>query len=409
MAPSQPPPAVRFIGLDVHKRSVTVGAVDAHQTVVLRPRRFSLAAFEDWAHKHLTATDLVALEATTNAWYFVDLLQPHVAAVSVAHPAKLKHITAARVKNDARDALKLAQLLAANLLPTVWVPPAEVRELRALITHRKRLVNQRTQARNRLQSVLHRHNLVPPAGKLFAPSHRAWWDALTLSPSERLRVRQDLALFDYVEHLVADVEAELAQLSAMEPWVTQMPFLVQLPGFGGLTAITVLAAIGDVRRFATAKHLVGYSGLGASVSDSGDTHRSGKITKEGRRELRAVLIEAAWVAVEHHPHWHMTFERLAARIGKPKAIVAIARKLLVAVWYVLTHRQVDCHGDVDAVARKLMNWATRYRLARRCGMKRGAFVRWHLDQLGIGMDVDSVLFASQRTPLPPSTRLLAPP
>ncbi len=402
-------PLVRFIGLDVHKRSVTVAAVDAQQTVVLRPRRFSLATFEDWAHKHLLATDVVALEATTNAWYFVDLLQPLVATVTVAHPAKTKHITAARVKNDARDAFKLAQLLAANLLPTVWIPPADVRELRALITHRKRLVHQRTQARNRLQSVLHRHNLVPPAGKLFAPSHRAWWTALALSPSETLRVQQDLALLDYVEHLVNEVEAELARLSATAPWVTQMPFVVQLPGFGGLTAITVLAAIGDITRFPSAKKLVGYSGLGTWIADSGDTHRSGRITKEGRRELRAVVIEAAWVAVEHHPHWQAQFARLAVRIGKPKAIVAIARKLLVAVWYVLTHRQVDCHADVDAVARKLMNWATRYRLARRCGMRRGAFVRRQLDQLGIGMDLDSVLFASHRTPLPPSGHLLAPP
>jgi len=122
-----------------------------------------------------------------------------------------------------------------------------------------------------------------------------------------------------------------------------------------------------------------------------------------------VVIAAAWVAVEHHPHWQAQFARLAARIGKPKAIVAIARKLLVAVWYVLTHRQVDCHANVDAVARKLMNWATRYRLARRCGMRRGVFVRQHLDQLSIGVEVDSVHVAGQRTPLPPSARRLAPP
>ena len=233
-----------------------------------------------------------------------------------------------------------------------------------------------------------------------------WIDIIS---SETLRVRQDLALLDYVEQLVNDVEAELARVSATDPWVTQTPFLVQLPGFGGLTAMTVLAAIGDITRFPSAKQLVGYSGLGTWIADSGDTHRSGKITKEGRRELRAVLIEAAWVAVEHQPHWQAQFAQLAARSGKPKAIVAIARKFLVAVWYVLTHRKVDCHGDVDAVARKLMNWATRYRLARWCGMKRGAFVRWHLDQLGIGVNIDSVLVAGQRTPLPPSARQLAPP
>lgn len=171
----------------------------------------------------------------------------------------------------------------------------------------------------------------PLPGSCFAPSHRGWWAALALSPSETLRVQQDLALLDYVEHLVNEVEAELARLSATEPWVTQMPFVVQLPGFGGLTAITVLAAIGDITRFPSAKKFGGYSGLGAWIADSGDTHRSDKITKEGRRELRAVVIEAAWVAVEHHPHWQAQCARLAQRMGKPKAIVAIARRLLVAV------------------------------------------------------------------------------
>jgi transposase len=88
--------------------------------------------------------------------------------VTVAHPLAVKLISAARVKTDARDTIKLARLLAANLIPSVWVPPLVVRELRALIAHRKRLVKQRTQARNRLHGVLQRHNLIPPQGKTTA-------------------------------------------------------------------------------------------------------------------------------------------------------------------------------------------------------------------------------------------------
>jgi transposase len=97
--------------------------------------------------------------------------------------------------------------------------------------------------------------------------------------------------------------------------VKQVPFLVQLPGLGILSVMSVLAAIGDITRFPSAKHLVGYAGLGASVHDSGETHRGGRITKEGRSDLRGVMVEAAWVAVEHHPHWKAQFERLAKRIG----------------------------------------------------------------------------------------------
>ena len=94
-----------------------------------------------------------------------------------------------------------------------------------------------------------------------------------------------------------------------------MPFLVQLPGLGMLSVMRILAAIGDITRFPSAKKLVGYAGLGASVHDSGDTHRGGHITKEGRRDLRYVMVEAAWVAVEHHPHWKTQFEHLTKRMG----------------------------------------------------------------------------------------------
>src|ERR687886_3051146 len=158
----------RFVALDVHRNHVVVGAVDAQQTVVLTPRRFGFAAFATWAQDHLSKTDAVVLEASSNAWLLHDQLVPLVASVTVAHPLGVKLIAAARVKTAGRDTIKLARLLAANLIPPVWVPPAPVRELRALVTHRKRLVQQRTQARNRLHAVLHRHNLTAPDGKPFA-------------------------------------------------------------------------------------------------------------------------------------------------------------------------------------------------------------------------------------------------
>ena len=93
------------------------------------------------------------------------------------------------------------------------------------------------------------------------------------------------------------------------PWVEQMPFLLHLPGVGLITAMTILAAIGEISRFASAKALVGYSGLGVRVHASGQVHRTGGITKQGRQERRVVLIEAAWVAVKRSPFWQARFER----------------------------------------------------------------------------------------------------
>jgi transposase len=251
--PESPP---RFVALDVHKSYLMIGAVDGSQTIVLPPRRVTLAQFPAWTSKHLLPTDQVVLETTTNAWELYDYLVPLVAHVVVADPVQVKVIAASFVKTDKRDTLALARLLAANLIPTVWVPPPVVRELRALVAHRQRLIKQRTMAKNRLQSLLHRHNLPPPAGDHFGPKQRAWWAALGLSPSERLCAQQDLALIDALSPLIGAVEAELARLSQQDPWHEQMPFLLQLPGIGLIGAMTLLAAIGDITRFSTPKHLL---------------------------------------------------------------------------------------------------------------------------------------------------------
>jgi transposase len=348
---------------------------------VLTPRKLSLERFGQWALEHLTKTDQVVLEATTNAWTLYDQLAPLVQEVKIAHPLLIKLISSARVKTDTRDTLHLARVLAAGLIPAVWVPPPPVRELRVLVAHRQRLVRQRTQASNRLHSVLHAHQLVPPAGRLGSSGQQAWWNELDVPTLERLRVQQDLTLLQTVEGLLTTVDAELSRLSTQAPWQELMPFLMQLPGFAVVTSMTVLAAIGDITRFPSAKKLVGYSGLGASVHASGQTYHTGPITKQGRRELRTVLVEAAWSAVEHHPYWHAEFARLVPSLGKGKAIVAIARKLLVVVWHVLIHQAADRHADLPMVSRKLQRWGKQHSLAHQHGLSSGAFARQHLQRL----------------------------
>jgi transposase len=371
----------RYVGLDVHKHYIMVGAINAAQEVVLPPRRVSLLEFEGWAKKQLRSTDEVVLEATTNAWYLYDLLEPLVARVVVCHPPQVKLIAAALVKTDKKDTMTLAKLLAVGMIPAVWVPPEHVRELRALINHRQRLIAQQTRLKNRLQSLLHRHHLVPPGGQLFAEANRAWWLGLRLSSSEKLRLRQDLILLDQLEPLITEVETELNQLSLAEPWAELTPYLLQLPGIGLITAMTILSAIGEIERFPTAKKLVGYAGLGAKVHSSGQTHRTGGITKQGRKELRRVLIEAAWTAVRYDQYWQEQFERLAYRIGREKAIVAIARKLLVIIWHVLTAKVADHRAEPQQVARYFIRWGRQLRVKTTLGIKASQFARQQLDRL----------------------------
>lgn len=133
---------------------------------------------------------------------------------------------------------------------------------------------------------------------------------------------------------------------------------------------------------------------------SGQTYETGRITKQGRRELRSALVEAAWMAVQYHPAWRDRFEHLATRIGKGKAIVAIARKLLVVIWHVLTQRAADRNALADAVARKFVRWGKSAGKQQLQGRTVGAFARGQLDLVRIGHELASVDYGGKTFKLP---------
>jgi len=214
---------------------------------------------------------------------------------------------------------------------------------------------------------------------------------LELSATERLRVEHDLATLTHLHPQIEQVDAELRRLSTSEVWDEHVPYLVQLPGIGLLTAMTILAAIGDITRFAAAKKLVGYAGLGAGVHASGKTHRDKGITKQGRRDLRFVMVEAARVAVQSHPYWKQQFENLATRIGDHKAVVAIARKLLVVVWQVLMAKSTDRQANAEQVAFKLMIWGWKLNEEEKGGLTTAQFIRAQLMRLGLGEELSHII------------------
>jgi hypothetical protein len=174
-----------------------------------------------------------------------------------------------------------------------------------------------------------------------------------------------------------------------------------------ILSMVVLGAIGDIRRFETAKKLVGYAGLGSSVHDSGQTHRQGRITKAGRKELRWALVEAAHRAVMSHPHWKTLFHTYQKRMSKAKAYVAIARKLLVVIWHVLSKRVIDCHSDENRVAYKMLSWAWQLDDHQRRGLSRPQFVRWQLLHMGIGNDLTHIRTGDKRRRIAPVDEVLS--
>jgi transposase len=410
--PSPPTRSTRYLAADLHKHYLVIGGLDAQLKSVLAPKRLSLEAWPAWAKAHLRPSDHLVVESTSNAFDFYDQVAPLVGRVVVANPAKIALIASTRVKTDKADTLWLARLLVAGLIPEVWVPPAPVRELRSLLAHRQRLVQSRTRLRNRLHSVLHRHGLAAPEGDPFGPAQRSFWAQLAVSPTEQLRVRHDLAGLDHLATQLDELQAELERLSTVTPWAEPLPYLLQLPGFGLIVALTLLAGIGEITRFPSAKELVGYAGLGSRVHDSGQTHRTGKLTKTGRRELRWALVEASWRAVDHHPTWKDRFERLKARMSANQAIIAIAHQLLIVLWHVLSKHEADRQAEPEKVALKFLCWAGQLTPEQRGGLTTGQFARLHLHQLQLGEDLTQVGRGSHQRRLPPvaavMTRSAAP-
>jgi transposase len=393
----------RFIGLDIHKYYLVATGVDADLNPVYGPRRIGYASLEEWIHKELTHEDAVVVEMTTNTWQIHDELLPRVHSVTVVHPPHVSLIVRAQVMTDRIAALTLARLHAKGLLVGIWIPPHEVRDLRALIAQRAKMTRLSTQAKNRLHAILHRHHIPPPSANPFLPSTRPWWENLPLSLAEKVNLSCDLDTLAFAQRQIALFETALANLAAQDE---RVPLLVQLPGISLITALTLLSAIGSIQRFPSAKQLVGYAGLGARIHDSGLSYRSGRITKAGRKDIRAVMVEAAQTAANTHPHWKAELERLLPRTGRNKAIVAIARKLLVAVWHILTRQVADRFADPEMAARKFFQHA--YKLGchnRPQDQSTAAYVRQQLDRLGMGTDLVSVPWGVKKHPiqLPPSS------
>jgi transposase len=383
-------PAIRYVALDIHKHYCVVAAVNRDAQVVLQPVRVEHQDLEGWLKKNLRASDHVVIESTTNAWHVYDLLEPLAERVLVANPIKVKQIACARVKTDIRDTLILARLLAANLVPGVWVPPLHVRQLRQLLSQRRQMVETHTQIVNRMHSVAHRHHLNHPRGKRFNEKNTTWQKDKILSATEQFQLTVEMENREYIEKQINKIGKEIAKMSHQKPWAQSMTYIMQLPGFGVITAMTVLAAVGEIERFESPKKLGSYSGLTSGVEQSGTKLREKGITKEGRKELRWAMVEVAQRAVKSDPLWKRRFQELQQRMHRNQAIVAIARRLLELVWYVLTRRQAYRHFSQERIAYKYLTWAWQMDDEARDGLTRQQFARYYLMRLGIGHDLTRV-------------------
>jgi transposase len=362
---------MRFVGLDVHRDFCEVaiveeGGVRSAGRVPTTPEALTLLG------ESLGPATEVVLEATANALPIARLLRPHVARVVLTEPSAVHESGAA--KTDKIDARALAKLLASGFAGEVWAPDDETAALRRLLSRRRQLVRQRTREKNQVHAVLMR-NLEPrpPMSDLFGLKGRAWLAGRPLPETEREMVEACLRHLDFLNQELALLDRALSRrvLDSEE-----MLRLLQLPGVSAVTAATLMAAIGDISRFPSPRHLVGYLGLDPRVRQSGlGPAKHGRISKHGPGAVRAVLVEAAWVASRSAGPLRAFWQRIAARRGANIATVAVARKLVMLAWQLLTKREDYAFKRPAALAEKLRTLELAAGAERRQGRRDGARVR----------------------------------
>jgi transposase len=338
--------------------------------------RIGLEAFG----RSLTKEDEVVIEATGNAMAAVRVLAPHVARVIVANPLQVKAIAHAHVKTDKIDAGVLASLRAADFLPEIWLPDADTERLRRLVARRNQVVRHRTRIKNEVHAILHAHLIPPcPHADLFGRLGRIWLARQVIPDDERAAIDRHLRELDRLSEDLESLDREIAQAAIGDPAVKR---LLTITGVNLIVAAGLAAAIGDVRRFPDPQKLVSYVGLNPRVRQSGlGLAQHGRISKRGRSHARAMLVEAAWAASKAPGPLRAFFLRIRARRGHQIAAVAVARKLAVLCWHLLTKGADYQWARPALVANKLRAMELQAGQPTRKGNKRGAAYAYNVKEL----------------------------
>jgi len=329
---------VRYFGLDVHLDFCEVAVTESGKVSQLGRIASTPEAIREFAGG-LSGEDQVALEASSGAMTIARLLRAGaVGRVVVCNAADTRAISHARVKCDRFDAAMLARLLAAGMLTEVWVADDGTLALRRRVARRAALVRARTRAKNEVHAVLARCLIGrPPMSDVFGRAGRMWLAEQRMPLEEAETVHGCLRQVDFLSSEIAALDQRIAQQTLQMPGFLR---LLTIPGVDVGTAAAVLAAIGDVSRFNSPGQLVAYLGLDPKIRQSGsEPARYGHISKRGDPQARSVLVEAAWVAIRSPGPLRAFGERVRARRGAQIAAVAVARKLVVICWHLLTKEQ----------------------------------------------------------------------
>jgi transposase len=325
-----------LVGCDLHSRKQQVAVLDTTTGEVVEQELVHDGDAVEQFYRALRPPVTIGIETTGYTQWFHALMHRLGHTVVVGEAAKIRAMVVRKTKTDRRDARHLLDLLKHDRFPAVWIPDGDTRDRRALVGHRVRLVRMRTMVKNGLQAIALSQRLALRS-KLWTRHGLAQLQALQL-PAHTARRRDDgLELLAWLSTRIAQLDDHIATIANNDP---RAKILLTHPGIGPLTALTTVLTLGPIARFPDSRHVVSYVGLAPAVEASADKQRLGKITKQGSALLRWVLGQAAPLAARADDDLRRRYFSILHRRGRPKARVALARKLLVRL-YIMLRDQID--------------------------------------------------------------------
>ena len=325
--------AKTVIGMDTGKRYSWFKAIDAESGQTLKEAKL----FNDEENfisflKDLPRPIRLVMEATANWQYFYKCFEDVVEEIQMAHPLKTKAIASAKIKTDRIDSGILAQLGMADLVPQAYIPPQDVRDLREILRHRAFMVALQTRVKNRIHSYLWKLGINCEYTDLFGKSGLKWLKSLDLREPFNTLIAQDLKI---LETLREEIKKTTKKIDALAKEDERVKLILPIKGIGKYSAMLILAEIGDIHRFPSPKNLISFAGLCPSTHQSGKVFYNGRITKQGSKWLRWILVEASQRYGKVPGKFGHIYRRISMKKGPKTAKVAVAREILKCIYYCL--------------------------------------------------------------------------
>ena len=317
-----------FLGIDVHKKTYAVTAICDGQVIKRDTLKASPLALITYCKKYYPGAELRSVYESGFCGFHLhrNLIAAGINNI-VVDAAGIETASSNRVKTDKRDSLKLASHLANNRLTGIRVPSVENEEKRALTRLRETFVRQRSRLANQIKAQLHLQGLIPAdCKKKIGATRIKQLRSLALLPGFKYVLEQFLDCWIEMDLKIKEIDKEVAKQAQID--TPKEKIFRSVPGIGPTSSRILANELEDLSQFKNERQLFSFIGLTPSEHSSGEHVRQGNITRHGRPLLRKILVQASWKAIKQDLGLADMYDRLAARVGGRKAIVAIARRLI---------------------------------------------------------------------------------